>query len=173
MLGSVVAAQTAISRTVDLPPLTASANLDRVQPRGDNRTIDVTLSRPLTADEGELVLVIDDVDVTALSERTESRVLYRPTTPVHPTAKNEVVLYRRIGGTWNEIRRFSVRAAQAVRLPGLGTIQRATTGTQLKLQHRIEGEVQRSSPVAATAYIMDHAVQELVPAAPRSRAARR
>src|SRR4029079_121910 len=97
IFASVAAAPTATSRRVDLPPLTASANLDRLQPGGDNRTIDVTLSRPLTAAEGELVLVIDDVDVTALSERTESRVLYRPTTPVHPTAKSEVVLYRRIG----------------------------------------------------------------------------
>jgi hypothetical protein len=68
--------------------------------------------------------------VTALSERTASRITYRATTPVHPTAASEVVLYRRIGGTWNEIRRFSVRAAQAVHLPGLGTVQSATVGNK-------------------------------------------
>ena len=130
MLGSIGAAQTAISRTVDLPPLTAASNLDRLKPRGDSRTIDVSLSRPLRDGEGELVLVVDDVDVTALSERTASRITYRPTTPVHPIATSEVVLYRRIGGTWNEIRRFSVRAAQAVHLPGLGTVQSATVGNK-------------------------------------------
>ena len=130
VLGSIGAAQSTISRTVDLSPLTAVANLDQQQPRGDSRTIDVRLSRPLSDGEGELVLVVDDVDVTALSERTASRITYRPTTPVHPTATSEVVLYRRIGGTWNEIRRFSVRAAQAVHLPGLGTIQSATVGNK-------------------------------------------
>ena len=129
-LGSIGAAQSTISRTVDLSPLTAVANLDQQQPRGDSRTIDVRLSRPLSDGEGELVLVVDDVDVTALSERTASRIIYRPTTPVHPTATSEVVLYRRIGGTWNEIRRFSVRAAQAVHLPGLGTVQSATVGNK-------------------------------------------
>ena len=124
------ATQTPSHRAADLPPLTASANLDRFQPHGDTRTIDVTLSRALNASEGELVLVVDDVDVTALSERTASRITYRPTTPAHPTAKSEVVLYRRIGGAWNEIRRFSVRAAQAVHLPGLGTVQSATVGNK-------------------------------------------
>jgi hypothetical protein len=130
VLRSIGAAQTAISRTVDLRPLTAAANLDRLKPRGDGRTIDVSLSRPLSDSEGELVLVVDDVDVTALSERTASRITYRPTTPVHPTATSELVLYRRIGGTWNEIRRFSVRAAQAVHLPGLGTVQSTTVGNK-------------------------------------------
>ena len=67
--------------------------------------------------------------MTALSERTASRITYRPTTPVHPIATSEVVLYRRIGGTWNEIRRFSVRAAKRF-TPGLGTVQSATVGNK-------------------------------------------
>src|SRR5262245_8601034 len=90
-----------------------ASNVDRVV---TTRTpIRLTLSRPLVEGEGELALVVGGVDVTAVSERTDSTIVYRPTAVPLPEGDAEVVLYRRLGGGthWAEIRRISVRVAQA------------------------------------------------------------
>ncbi len=74
----------------------------------------MTLSRPLAGDEGELALVVGGMDVTAVSDRTDSSIAYRPTALPLPEGRTELVLYRRSGTRWAEIRRVSVRVAQAV-----------------------------------------------------------
>ena len=122
-VASAGAAQIAAAQTSNVAQISASVNLDRTG-------IDVRLSRSLAADEGELVLVVDDVDVTAVSQRTDSRITYRPTSAALPSDASEIVVYRRAAGRWSEIRRFTKTTIGAANLPGFGTIQSATVGNK-------------------------------------------
>jgi len=91
----------------------AASNVDRLAALTTRSPIRLALSRPLTSEEGELALVVGGVDVTAVSERTDSTIAYRPSVVPLPEGDAEVVLYRRAGTRWAEIRRMSVRVAQA------------------------------------------------------------
>ena len=94
-------------------PFGATSNVDRLDPITARTPIRLALSRPLAGDEGELALVVGGVDVTAVSERTDSTIAYRPAAIPLPEGEAEVVLYRRSGSRWAEIRRIPVRVAQA------------------------------------------------------------
>jgi hypothetical protein len=71
--------------------------------------IGVTLNRPLAAGEGTLVLVVGGVDVTALSERDSTRLLYRPGVEPLPSGRPEVVVYRSTGLAWIELHRVVLK----------------------------------------------------------------
>jgi hypothetical protein len=96
----------------------------------DRARIELTLSRPLSADEGELVLVVGGMDVTAVSERTDSSIAYRPTAVPLPVGDPELVLYRRAGARWTVIRRLSVHVSQAVAGSHTAFSQSATVGNK-------------------------------------------
>jgi hypothetical protein len=96
------------------PQLSATSNVDRLAAISSRSPIRLALSRPLAEGEGELALVVGGMDVTAVSERTDSSIAYRPAALPLPEGDAEVVLYRRSGTRWAEIRRVSVRVAQAV-----------------------------------------------------------
>ena len=98
-----VVAQTPIGATSTVDGLAVSANTP----------IELRLSRPLAPDEGELALVVGGMDVTSVSERSPSSIMYRPTVFPLPAGETELVLYRHRGSRWDEIRRLSIRVAQA------------------------------------------------------------
>ena len=104
----------------------------------------MSLSRPLADGDGELALIVGGIDVTAVSQRTDSTIDYRPTAIPLPEGEAEVVLYRRAGTRWAEVRRMSVRVAQAVAGAGVFN-QSATLGNKGQVA---EG---RSSAVPAPA----------------------
>ena len=112
------------------PELSATSNVDRAAAIANRTPIRVTLSRSLAAGEGELALVVGGVDVTAVSERTDSSIAYRPTALPLPEGDAELVLYRRDGSRWAEIRRMSVRVTQAVAGTGTTFSQSATLGNK-------------------------------------------
>jgi hypothetical protein len=124
-----VQAQAAPSLGVDAP-LTAFANLDRASAIAEDTPIRVTLSRPLRSDEGDLALVVGDMDVTAVSERTGSSITYRPAALALPSGETEAVVYRRAAGRWTEIRRFPMHVVQATGLAGLAANMSATLGNK-------------------------------------------
>jgi hypothetical protein len=93
-------------------PLTAS--LAGATQSGADAPIVLSLSRPLTPDEGELALFVAGVDVTAVSDRSPSRISYRPVAIDVPAGESEIVLYRRVGEHWTELRRFVTRRRQGV-----------------------------------------------------------
>jgi len=109
--------------------VSTASNIDRLGALTTRSPIRLALSRPLTSGEGELALVVGGVDVTAVSERTDSTIAYRPSAVPLPEGDGEIVLYRRAGTRWAEIRRMSVRVAQAAAGNGVFS-QSATLGNK-------------------------------------------
>lgn len=92
--------------------------------------IEVRLSRPLTPSEGELTLVVGGMDVTSVSERSPSSITYRPTAIPLPAGETELVVYRHRGARWDEVRRFSIRVAQAAAASQTTVRRSATLGNK-------------------------------------------
>ena len=93
-------------------PLTAVANLEASAVMPSDSIIELTLNRPLASDEGDLVLMVGDVDVTAVSQRTARGIIYRAAALARSAGETEVVLFKRIAGRWDEIKRLSIRVLQ-------------------------------------------------------------
>lgn len=110
--------------------LRAVANVDQAGPIAADATIALSLNRPLAADEGELGLIVAGVDVTAVSERNASRIAYRPTVISLPAGETEVVLFRRAGGSWSEIKRFTLKVFQAASASPSVAEKSATVGNK-------------------------------------------
>ena len=96
------------------PPITVASNTDGASDVRADVPLEVTLSRPLTTADGELALVVGGLDVTAVSERSSSRIVYRPTAVAIPEGDTEIAVYRRSTRGWTELRRFTARVRQAV-----------------------------------------------------------
>lgn len=76
----------------------------------DRRTpIELSLSRPLEADEGEIAVLVGGVDVTDLTERNGTRIIYRPIPFALPSGESEVIVYRRKGSSWTELHRIPIK----------------------------------------------------------------
>jgi hypothetical protein len=129
-LGLVVAvlpcAGQSVSETiVTSEPLHANVNFGRA-----DQAIELSLTRPLGPDEGDLALIVGGVDVTAVSERSASRIIYRPTALALPAGQIEVVLFACAGGRWNEIRRISLNVLQAAGSSHFAVDRSATVGNK-------------------------------------------
>ena len=139
-LGAQLASRTRHAPT-NSEELIASANFGPNAVDADG-VVELTLNRPLTPAEGELALVVGGTDVTAIAERTPSRISYRASAVALATGQTEVVLYRRAGRQWSEIRRFAMTVTEAA-AGGASTDESATLGNTGQLA---EGH---SSTVAA------------------------
>jgi hypothetical protein len=124
------AAQAEANGVSTAAPLRAIANIDRERPVQDDATIELSLNRPLAPGEGDLALIVGGVDVTAVSERTPSRIVYQPTALALPTGETELILFNRVSGRWNEIKRLSVRVLQAAAPTQVSTDKSATVGNK-------------------------------------------
>ena len=136
-------AQASASPVSSVAPLRVAANNDAARPVSADATIDLSLSRPLAPDEGELALIVGGVDVTAVSERTPARIVYRPGAIALPVGDAEVVLFNRAGGRWNEIKRISLKVLQGATPPLVSAEKSATVGNKGQIA---EGH-SRSGPV--------------------------
>ena len=94
--------------------------------------IEITLNRALDTKEGELVLLVDGVDVTALSSRTASSISYRPPEGL-PDATGDVVVFARRGTRWTEIKRFVRSAVKAAGAPAFSATRSASVGNKGQL----------------------------------------
>jgi len=124
------AAQARAETAAPSPALRAVANVDRAGSLPDDATIELWLNRPLAANEGELALIVGGVDVTAVSERSASRIVYRPTVVSLPPGETEVVLFSRAGGRWSEIKRVTLRVLQAANSSPFSAEKSATVGNK-------------------------------------------
>ena len=111
-------------------PLRVVDNIDRARPLPSDATIELSLNRPLVPGEGDLALIVAGVDVTAVSERTASRIIYRPGAIALPAGGAELVLFNRAGGRWNEIKRISLKVLQAAPLSLISAEKSATIGNK-------------------------------------------
>ena len=64
--------------------------------------------------------------MTAVSERTASRIVYHPTAVALPVGETELALFSRAGGRWNEIKRLSVKVLQGATPSRLSADESAT-----------------------------------------------
>jgi len=99
--------------------------------------IALDLSRAIAPEEGELALVVGGVDVTAVSERTASRIVYRPGAIEQPAGATDIVLYLRSGSRWTELRRITAIVRQAAQGSQSSAEKSATLGDNGQLvQHQ-------------------------------------
>jgi hypothetical protein len=127
---AVPASGQSVSENGPSPALRAIANIDRAATLPADATIELSLNRPLAPDEGNLALIVGGVDVTAVSERSASRIVYRPTALALPAGQTELVLFRRAGGHWSEIRRLSLMVRQAAGSSQFTADKSATVGNK-------------------------------------------
>jgi hypothetical protein len=127
-------AQTAATRVV-------SANFESTREVSGRDAIEVTLSRPVAAAEGELVLVVGGMDVTAVSDRSASSIRWHPTAQGLAQGETDVVVYARTGNRWTELRRFSVRVAEGARGFAFSSTKTATVGNKGQLAEGRSGGV--------------------------------
>jgi hypothetical protein len=125
-------------------PLAVTAGFDDSRDVSADAPIEFILNRALTDEEGELSLVVGGMDVTAVSERSPSRIVYRPSVVAMPVGETQIVVYRRSASGWTELRRFSARIRQAVAGTHSSTDGSATLGNTGQIA---EG---RSASLAAT-----------------------
>jgi hypothetical protein len=111
-------------------PLTAVANLEARAVTSGDSIIELTLNRPLSPEEGDLVLMVGDVDVTAVSRRTARRIVFQPAAFGLSEGESEVVLFKRKGGRWDEIKRLPIHVLQAAGKARFFTDQSATLGNK-------------------------------------------
>lgn len=90
-------------------PLAIATTTDTTGPISARSPLEFTLSRTLEATEGELALVIDGVDVTALAQRAGTRLSYRPDLLPLPSGRTDVVVYQRRGARWEELGRWTLQ----------------------------------------------------------------
>jgi hypothetical protein len=109
-------------------PVRIASNVERQSTVADDTPIELQLSRPLSASEGEFVVVVGGTDVTAVTERVASRVVYRPSAMPLPSGETQVVVYARNGGVWHELRRFTMHVVQAAQGSQSSTEKSATVG---------------------------------------------
>ncbi len=84
-----------------------SADTSRFLPA--STPVEVRFSRPWMATDGAPVLMVGGTDVTALTERTRDRLIYRPGVEPLPAGATEVVVYRALAGRWVELARVTLK----------------------------------------------------------------
>ncbi|HJU75228.1 MAG TPA: hypothetical protein VJ717_15910, partial [Gemmatimonadaceae bacterium] len=95
--------------------------------------LEFTLNRPLHPNEGELAVLIGSVDVTDVLERGATSALYRPRLTALPAGEREVVVYRRNGSAWVELRRFTLKVLRRGGLVRVSLTPSATLGNNGQL----------------------------------------
>jgi hypothetical protein len=100
----VIAADSSLSATASFPS-------DRFVPA--DTPISFTLSRPLTAGEGRLALVVGSTDLSALVDRSPTSLTFRPQTIRLPRGESEAVLYLVRGASWTPLLRAPIKVLAA------------------------------------------------------------
>jgi len=90
-------------------PLAVSASFTADQYVSRHAPIELTLSRSLTADDGDLAVVVGSADVTTLFEKQGARLVYRSRSVALPSGDQQVTVYQVRGGRWAELARFPLK----------------------------------------------------------------
>ena len=73
-------------------------------------TIEFTLDRPLSPDEGTLAVIIAETDVTNLFSVSGRSLTYKPNSPLLPAGENKVTVYLvSPGNSWTAVADFQIR----------------------------------------------------------------
>lgn len=115
---------------------TASQDAIRITPKfsgetsiAPNTPLELETSRPLEESEGQLAILIGDLDVTDLSERTSSGLTYTPRLSPLPIGETSVIVYLvSRAHQWTEIGRFPL-LVEGPDLTPVGRNDGSTTST--------------------------------------------
>jgi hypothetical protein len=91
--------------------VTAGFSADRFVTR--HATLELTLNRPLTTEDGEVAVVVGSVDLTAMFAKEGTRLVYRSRSVSLPSGDQQVTVYQVRGGKWAELARFPVKVLSA------------------------------------------------------------
>ncbi len=130
---SAAAAQANAATVADTAPLVITTAIDTTRPIAAMSPLEFRLSRDVGADEGELVVLVGGVDVTAVSERTGQRIVYRPTFAPIPAGTTPVVVFLKRGAQWTEIRRIALSVLTATGFSRVTATPSATMGNKGQL----------------------------------------
>lgn len=114
-------------------PIGLATSFDRTGILDPHDPIEITLTRPLAAAEGELALVVGGTDVTAVAERTASSIRWRAAANSLSDGTTDLVVYRHHGSRWTELKRFTVRVAPAGKRIAFSSEETATLGNKGQL----------------------------------------
>ena len=122
---------TAQETTVDtLPAIALSTTLDTTGYLSPRAEVVFSLNRPLTPSDGEIVVLIGGVDVSALLDRGSQRLVYRPGVAALPAGTTDIVVYQKRGAAWIELRRLAVRVLNAAGFSRASFSPSATLGSK-------------------------------------------
>lgn len=93
----------------DSTRLEVTTTLDTSRYLAAYTNLEFSLSRPLTPDDGALVMLVGGMDVSALMEQRGDRLVYRPTVAHLPAGSTEVIIYQKRETRWTELRRLSLK----------------------------------------------------------------
>ncbi len=128
-------------------PLVVATTIDTAEHLAARSVLEFALNRPLAADEGELVMTVGGVDVTALAERAGLRLVYRPTFAPIPAGTTDIVVYRKRGAQWTELRRLTIKVLTATGFTHIAATPSATIGNKGQLaEGRSAGIAQPDRP---------------------------
>jgi hypothetical protein len=143
LCGSVAAGQEVAAAT---DSLTVAISVDTSRFVAATTPLTVTTSRPLRPDEGELLLLVGGTDVTALSERTTTGLVYRPSIELLPAGTPDVVVYRRAGASWTELARVTLKVLTGTGFRRVSASPQATLGNKGQLASGQDGAPEPDRP---------------------------
>lgn len=95
-------------------PLVITAGFTVDQPLAADSIVEFHLNRPLINNEGRLVLLVGQLDVTGLCAVSETALRYEPKLLRLPTGESLLTVYLAPpAGEWREVARFTMRVADA------------------------------------------------------------
>lgn len=98
-------------------PLTVTANFTDRELAADERIV-LTLSRPLTPDEGRLAVLIGNADISSLISVSGTEYIYSPVQFPYPSGESMVAVYRITGdGNWESLTELKLIVAGVTEAP--------------------------------------------------------
>lgn len=111
-----------------------------------NSVIELALSRPLSAADGELALVVGGTDVSSLVERGSRSITYRPIAEPLPAGNTQVVVYRVTSGQWVELHRATIKVLTPAGFRRIAATPQATFGNKGQLASGEDGAPEPERP---------------------------
>ena len=94
-------------------PLAVVTAPDNSRLIGSDTPLQFVLNRPLSGDDGSLIVMVGGTDVTALVDIEGTRVVYRPAVARLPAGETPVVMYLKRDGRWSEFARTTLKVSHA------------------------------------------------------------
>jgi len=114
-------------------PLAVVSAPDTSSVIGSDTPLRFSLNRPLSRDDGSLIVMVGGVDVTSLVDIDGANITYRPEVVRLPAGESPVTLYVKRDGRWSELSRTTMHVAHAGGFERIAVGRTATIGNRGQL----------------------------------------